>query len=354
MSNTLEAISLNYTNIPVVSVSETNVVFGEFICTPDDRRNHYEPSLVEVVSKDMYLPNFSLRYTEGKIATDAIMFNEEGSGIDLPGSCMFIKGNFTSILPNGQSPLAGYHGTQNFKYDPDNQFRHIIHGDKQFQLLHISYKEEYLNYFLPENERWADQLKIRIRNRERVVGERPVYISAEQEMALQTIFNNPLNGKLGYLMLEAAVVQIILLQLDGLFRNYQSKGSRTEKRDEETALSLKEYLAENFLADHSLENLAQMFCMNTNKLMSVFKKQFHKSIFEYIQELRMRHAYGMLLDDMQVTEIARALGYKNPNHFSAAFKREFGVVPSGVKSASKNRGSKAGESLRPFLAFEAA
>jgi AraC-like DNA-binding protein len=335
MSHTLKAISLNYDNIPVVSYSETNSIFGEFICTPADRRNHYEPSLVEVISKDMYLPNFALRFTEGKIGTDAIMFNEVGSGIDLPGSCMFLKGNFTSILPNGEDPLAGYHGTQNFKYDPDNQFRHIIHGDKQFQLLHISYKEEYLNYFLPENEPWADQLRTKIRNRERVFGERAVHISAEQEMALQTIFNNPLNGKLGYLMLEAAVVQIILFQLNGLFRNYQSKGSRTEKRDEESAWSLKEHLSENFLDDHSLESLAQMFCMNTNKLMSVFKKQFHKSIFEYIQELRMRHAYGLLLEDMQVTEVARVLGYKNPNHFSAAFKREFGVVPTSVKSTSK-------------------
>lgn len=334
MSHTLKAISLNYANIPVVSYSDTHGSFGEFICTPADSRYHYEPSLVDVVSKDMYLPNFALRYTEGKIGADAIMFNEEGSGIDLPGSCLFMKGNFTSILPNGESALAGYNGTQNFKYDPDNQFRHIIHGDKQFQLLHISYKEEYLNYFLPENERWADELKTRIRNRQRVFGERSVYISAEQEMALQTIFNNPLNGKLGYLMLEAAVVQIILFQLNGLFRNYQSRVSRTEKRDEETAWSLKEHLTENFLDDHSLESLAQMFCMNTNKLMSVFKKHFHKSIFEYIQELRMRHAYALLLDDIQVTEVARVLGYKNPNHFSAAFKREFGVVPTGVKSVS--------------------
>ena len=49
----------------------------------------------------------------------------------------------------------------------------------------------------------------------------------------------------------------------------------------------------------------------------------------------MKHAYSLLLNDMQVTEVARVLGYKNPNHFSAAFKREFGVVPTGVKSTAK-------------------
>jgi AraC-like DNA-binding protein len=336
MTQALKAISLNYPNIPVISISNKEVNFGEFLATPPDRLYQYEPCLVDVVSKDMYLPNFSLRYTEGKIGKDAVMYNEEAAGTDLPGSCLFIKGNFLSILPNRSNPLEGYHRTQNFKYDPQNEFRHIIQGEMPFQLLHITYKEDYLDYFLPENESWAEQLKNKIRSRQRVHGERAVYISPEQEMALHTIFNNPLSGKLGYLMLEAAVVQIILFQLNGLFKSCNGKNKQNEKRDEDVAFALKDHLTDKFLDDHSLESLAQTFGMNSNKLMALFKKHFGKSIFEFIHELRMQHAYTLLLDlGLQVTEVSRSVGYKNPNHFSAAFKREFGVVPTELKSGYK-------------------
>jgi AraC-like DNA-binding protein len=32
-----------------------------------------------------------------------------------------------------------------------------------------------------------------------------------------------------------------------------------------------------------------------------------------------------------ITEVARVLGYKNPHHFSAAFKKKFGIIPSAIK-----------------------
>ena len=66
--------------------------------------------------------------------------------------------------------------------------------------------------------------------------------------------------------------------------------------------------------------------------MSQFKKVHGNSIFEYIIALRMEHARQLLLEkNLMVTEVARTLGYKNPNHFSAAFKKKFGVCPTQIK-----------------------
>ena len=63
--------------------------------------------------------------------------------------------------------------------------------------------------------------------------------------------------------------------------------------------------------------------------MSVFRAVEGKSIFEYISDLRMQHAVHLLQDeDVKVLQVARTLGYKNPNHFSTAFKRIYGVVPT--------------------------
>ena len=55
--------------------------------------------------------------------------------------------------------------------------------------------------------------------------------------------------------------------------------------------------------------------------MSLFKKVFGRSIFEFIGELRMDHAMELLRDHgLLVTEVARTVGYKNPNHFSSLLK----------------------------------
>ncbi|MEJ0054176.1 MAG: AraC family transcriptional regulator [Bacteroidota bacterium] len=43
----------------------------------------------------------------------------------------------------------------------------------------------------------------------------------------------------------------------------------------------------------------------------------------------MEHAWHLLKNEnWRVVEVAREVGYKNPNHFSTAFKRKYGISPS--------------------------
>jgi AraC-type DNA-binding domain-containing proteins len=100
------------------------------------------------------------------------------------------------------------------------------------------------------------------------------------------------------------------------------------KRDVEIIQGLKEHLMVNFLEDHTLEELSKNFGTNTTKLMMLFKKNFGKSIFEFISELKMNYAHKLLLDDYQVIEVSRIVGYKNAHHFSTAFKKRFSICPS--------------------------
>ena len=49
--------------------------------------------------------------------------------------------------------------------------------------------------------------------------------------------------------------------------------------------------------------------------------------------MRMEMAVRMLLDENEKTYvIAEAVGYSDPNYFSYAFKKKFGVSPSRYKS----------------------
>lgn len=333
MSRSYNHLTVNYPNIPVLGDSDERGIFGKFIPSPSDSRNLAIESFASVSSMDMYLPNFSLRVMEGRYFADAVFVNTEAVGTDLPGSCLFLKGKVKSILEGEQDGIESFQRQQNFKFDPDNEFRHVVPAEQPFHFLHFSYTAEFLNTILPEGERWADDLKRDILHRKRIVGTRPVLINAVQERAMQIIFNNPLQGKLGLMLLETAMTQIILIQLAGLFNDANAAAKPgMAKRDVETIHAVREYLHDTFLNDHSLLSLARQFGLNTNKLMHSFKKIFGKSIFEFIQELRMEHAQTLLREqDLQVTEVARTIGYKNPNHFSAAFKRQFGFCPSELR-----------------------
>jgi AraC-like DNA-binding protein len=333
MNSAHNFITLNNPNIPILSQSDcSSTPFGLFLDSPYDERNMFEESVAQVQCHDMYLPNFSIRASKGIFHRDAKLVNHDNEGVELLGSCMFLQGTIKSLLPQQQEGIECYGGTQNFKYDPHNEYSHVVPAHTPFHLLHFSYTYDYFHKFLPDNERWADELKSKIETKQRILGNRVVGITAAQQQALRNIFNCPLEGKLGYLMIETSIVQLILFQLHALFHSEQIQSVAPSKRDQALVSDVKHYLSEAFLDDHSIASLSKRFGINTNKLMTLFKSIFNQSIFEYIGTLRMEYARQLILDhDMQVAEAARTIGYKNPNHFSAAFKKHFGVNPSKLK-----------------------
>jgi len=325
-------LTINNPNIKVQSAAVQADRFGQFVPSPVDENNIFDTTVANVQVKDMYLPNFSLRVYEGTFTKDALLVNKDSDGTELPGSCVFLKGSVKTFLSNDDS-IYSFNGSQNFKYDPHNEFLHLIPAQMPFHYIHFSFTSDYFSEILPGNECWADFLRERVENREKIIGDHFAPMAIAQERALQNIFNCPLSGKLGLLMMETSIVQIILLQMHLLFNTENCTMAKAGARRElEIAQGLKEHLSKSFLDDHSLASLGREFGTNTNKLMVLFKKFFGKSIFDYISELRMDYARQLLRDeDLLVVEVARTVGYKNPNHFSTAFKRRFGYNPTEVR-----------------------
>jgi AraC-like DNA-binding protein len=62
----------------------------------------------------------------------------------------------------------------------------------------------------------------------------------------------------------------------------------------------------------------------------VFKKLTGIAPKAYAEQLRMARAEALLAgDQLSVKEIAAELGFYSANHFSAAFKKHYGVSPKG-------------------------
>ena len=120
------------------------------------------------------------------------------------------------------------------------------------------------------------------------------------------------------------------LIVECFIRYFSSLG---EKIPEKYALRGKIYAArhiliENFKNPPSLNTLAAMSGTNECTLKKGFKQEFSMTVFEYLFEYRMKLAVNMLKDEtLSINNIAVNLGFKTQSHFSAAFRKKYGVSP---------------------------
>ncbi len=101
--------------------------------------------------------------------------------------------------------------------------------------------------------------------------------------------------------------------------------------DEETVRKIKhskEYLLKNMETPPSLKELAKIAGLNEYQLKVGFKEIYGNTVFGFLLDHKLDHS-RILLDSakFQVNEVAYQIGYTNPSHFIAAFKKKFGVTP---------------------------
>ena len=321
-------------NPNIVPTATPAIPMGEMtdVLAPYRNQDELRP-LEQVQVGEMYLPNVTLRNMSGRIGQNAVFVNKQSKGTDLLASCLFIDGSVTSTLPGEQRGVEVSRGLQSLKYDPNNEYMHWCKANTPFNIVHLAIQPSFLFGMLPQDEPWANWLHEQIAKRQRVLSEVPPQITLAQHRVLQNILNCPMQGKMGLLMLETSIIQLILLQLYAQFTQFDNRSVVRQPVRDPLSHDVKEHLDKTFLQEHSIVSLATQFGTNTSKLMSMFRRTFGLTIFEYIHELKMEHARILIADKgYYVGEAAREVGYKNPHHFAAAFKRKHGISPSALKT----------------------
>jgi AraC-like DNA-binding protein len=87
-------------------------------------------------------------------------------------------------------------------------------------------------------------------------------------------------------------------------------------------------IEENLRETPTIPEIAKMVGINEQKLKSLFKKTFTKTLNAYQTETRLNVAKNLLINsDMNIGQIAEEIGYKNKGYFSKRFKEHFGILP---------------------------
>ncbi|HYG18019.1 MAG TPA: AraC family transcriptional regulator, partial [Ohtaekwangia sp.] len=226
----------------------------------------------------------------------------------------------------------------NFSTHLDSQQHHSIYApEPNYELLvrknihgfHLAIDRDYYAGLLCEYDPRTARIKEKLLNREQIwqgIG----IVDAGMKQALLEIFNNPMSGKLRSLLIEAKVLELVVLQLDQLSTHRTPLAIR--RGDADVFYEVRQFLEQHYREQLSLRGISKTFGINEFKLKKGFKELFKTTIFEYVHDLKMGHARELLLDGkMYVNEVSHHIGYKNANHFSTAFKRKFGMSPSGLR-----------------------
>lgn len=134
------------------------------------------------------------------------------------------------------------------------------------------------------------------------------------------------------LFLLSKSIELLVLQADLYDKSDKDLFIKNEK-DKKILIEAKEFLSKNIEHPPTIVELSKLFHINEYKLKKGFKELFGTTIFGFIHQNRMSLAKRLLLDtDFSAKEIAYKIGYSSPQHFSKAFKKEFGISPNSIRN----------------------
>lgn len=156
---------------------------------------------------------------------------------------------------------------------------------------------------------------------------------------INDIITCPYMGKVRQRYLESKLTALLI---DFLLAKQTSGVQKVDVKIPEvdylTLVKLEGYIRKNLKKPLSISDLAEIAGFNPTKLKRDFKKVYGVTTFKYITGLRMEEAKKMIVEDgASITQAAFEVGYSNPQHFTAAFKRTMGYLPGLLRARFEER-----------------
>lgn len=158
-----------------------------------------------------------------------------------------------------------------------------------------------------------------------------MHITQQMHFIIAQMRDTTYTGQMKKLFLEAKMIELFLLQVNGYDQELQHKVS-LRKQETDALYAAKAYIEQHFAEDCSILFLAMQVGINQKKLKEGFRVLFGHTVFGYISHVRMEKAKQLLLDEHKtVGEVADIVGYRHQQHFTAAFRKKYGILPRTLK-----------------------
>lgn len=270
-----------------------------------------------------------------------LTIENESYTIEVEHDFSFVKLHFeiegdNEYLPDNQIAKGIYipQGHYNLFYLPTIKGT-LNYRTKRRKTLEITFTESYLEQLFYPNLRTAIPLLADAiaNDTAYTMWEYSKSISPKLHFLIEDIIQCSYTGAIKKAFLESKVVEILsyLFTIINEEGNTKNNEQLTE-RDHAKILEVEHILKTQFKEKHTLSSIATQVGLNEFKLKKMFKIVFGTSVFHYLTQVRMEYAKLLIMEkDFSVCSVAEELGYKNPQHFTVAFKKRFGYLPSKLK-----------------------
>lgn len=159
---------------------------------------------------------------------------------------------------------------------------------------------------------------------------------AEQPMspalhtAAQQIFQAPVAGAAQAVYRQSKALEVLALS----FAREETAADVAKcpfLKDEQNVARIKaakEHIMAQYAEALTLSELAQAVGLSEYRLKEGFKNIYGKTVFQFLSDFRLEIARKLLDNgDLKVSEAAYQIGYHNPSHFIAAFRKKYGETP---------------------------
>ena len=156
-------------------------------------------------------------------------------------------------------------------------------------------------------------------------------VSAETYFMQRRLFNDVYRGPVDAMQVEETVLGIVDRVLTAAYgRERQRPTSRAHR---ELATDAQCAVGRCLTGDLTLRDLASALRVSVFHLCRTFRAVTGQTIHSYRMQLRVRSALERVEGASDLSAVALALGFSSHSHFTASFRRAFGVTPSGVRDA---------------------
>lgn len=94
---------------------------------------------------------------------------------------------------------------------------------------------------------------------------------------------------------------------------------------------IKQYIQEHINEQITLKEVAQSLFFSTVYCSAIFKKETGISIIDYCLNEKIKSAKRLIMENVELQEIAKQLGFNSYNYFSRTFKLREGITPTQYK-----------------------
>jgi len=129
--------------------------------------------------------------------------------------------------------------------------------------------------------------------------------------------------------LEGKVWELMALQLAQITENGEQQNQYfLRSADRDRLERARQILGDRLNNPPSLKDLAKQIGLNECTLKRGFRQLFGTTVFGYLYQQRMEYAKQLLQQrELNVSQVAKKVGYASQSRFATAFRKKFGINP---------------------------